>query len=187
MICYHKGEFTKRVRDMSSQLYVGYTTYIHYISIPLHTNSWGDISRTLFLNSPVWRSIYLFIYWALESLLLLLVVLASNVFSFTKYSFHYLFIWHLGKIRKNVFAHMYVHLNLKWHSKIQFFVFLDYVDILVWLLWLGKTVLLEKSTRPMISLDNNETHCTSNLNQSWTHKMFLVQCIRVVSLQHIFC
>ena len=32
---------------------VCYTLYIHYISIPLHTNSWDDISRTLFVNSPV--------------------------------------------------------------------------------------------------------------------------------------
>ena len=38
----HKGEFTKRVRDISSQL------FLHYISIPLHTNS-CDISRTIFV------------------------------------------------------------------------------------------------------------------------------------------
>ena len=35
---------------MSSQLFLH---YIHYLSIPLHTNSWDDISRTLFVNSPV--------------------------------------------------------------------------------------------------------------------------------------
>ena len=33
---------------------VRYTIYsIHYLSIPLHTNSWDDISRTLFVIFPV--------------------------------------------------------------------------------------------------------------------------------------
>ena len=32
--------------------------YIYYLSIPLHTNSWDDISRTLFVNYPVAYSIY---------------------------------------------------------------------------------------------------------------------------------
>ena len=32
---------------------VCYTIYIHCLSIPLHKNSWDDISRTLFMNSPV--------------------------------------------------------------------------------------------------------------------------------------
>ena len=45
------GEFTKRVRMMSSHLFV--TLYIHYLSIPLHTIRWYDIIQTLFVNSPV--------------------------------------------------------------------------------------------------------------------------------------
>ena len=49
----HTGEFTKRVREMSYQLFV--TQYTHYLSIPLHTNRRDDISRTLFVNSPVVR------------------------------------------------------------------------------------------------------------------------------------
>ena len=31
-------EFTKRVREMSSQLFVTLYTYVHYLYIPLHTN-----------------------------------------------------------------------------------------------------------------------------------------------------
>ena len=43
------GELSKRVLMVLDQL----LHYIHYLSIPLVTNSWSDIIRTLFENSPV--------------------------------------------------------------------------------------------------------------------------------------
>ena len=33
---------------------------IPYLSTPLHTNSWDDISRTLFMNFPVWVNLLSF-------------------------------------------------------------------------------------------------------------------------------
>ena len=45
------GEFMKRVWEMLAQLFVKIIYTISFI--PLHTNSWDDISRTLFVNSPV--------------------------------------------------------------------------------------------------------------------------------------
>ena len=42
-------ELSKRVLMVLDQL----LHYIHYLSIPLVTNSWSDIIRTLFENSPV--------------------------------------------------------------------------------------------------------------------------------------
>ena len=44
------GEFMKRVRKISSQLFIT----LYTLSIYLHTNSWDYLSRTLFVNSPVY-------------------------------------------------------------------------------------------------------------------------------------
>ena len=43
----------KRVREMSFQLFV--SLYMYYLSIPLNTNSWDNISQTLFMNSRVYE------------------------------------------------------------------------------------------------------------------------------------
>ena len=37
--------------------------YIHFTSLPLHTNSWDDISWTLFVNSPVYQIYIIFNVW----------------------------------------------------------------------------------------------------------------------------
>ena len=40
--------------------------YIHYLIIPLHTNIWDDISRTIFVNSPVPHEALLVFYLSIS-------------------------------------------------------------------------------------------------------------------------
>ena len=72
------GEFTKGVRDISSQLFLCRGIYgVYSYSV---TNSWDNISRTLPLNSPV-CTMYMIIHVIMQCILIFIFVVIISFYS----------------------------------------------------------------------------------------------------------
>ena len=98
--------------------------YVHYLSIPLQTNSWDDISRTLFANSPVCGSYEYgkhFLYCVCIEVTLNLtknIKCLNNCILFLRWMIHGNFVIGIGGISSEMFLLLFTVLlsqDVDWH------------------------------------------------------------------------